>query len=645
MKKIFIITAAVLLTLSSCKKDNIIKEFDPMCAFKGKQLAEMEFDMTKAVFKGLCLPAEDSLFTFDFRINNRERKKYYYKIFYQNISYAFEDSHPLSYENFYGSWEDTRTTFKPVTAEYMKDAFQITGNPRNEQRYYGQDFPRQYKDKDIQEGFKVIESDRQWYESIKKKAKDGGVPLDEQMYKDLMWNMEHFRDSHGDINRRERRNPRTGIYEFMLVVADSEALKQIPYYIKDISKTKDGKFVNPFDYFLNKEGKNIKGVYTCVSKKQLKAKAQYDLSKGVYINRASYPYRDFKVFEGNPNVGNTDSLYRYAQFEEFYHNINTERNIAQVQKIADIQGNGYTLNDYIKDMQNTSLVKKNIHPVITDYPGRNIRCINNTIEIINPANTDIAKARKENTGIKGRIGFTYGRYIYKIKFPALLNKSGLWTGLTDAAWLIYQNSSPWNNRRKSEKGYVKENYNENETERINDTHYSEIDIEMIKTSPFWPWQSKKSPSVSEIQKNKNFVLATTNWDLADGDNTFIAKNTSFTKPYQKKNFTYNRWTKNSRNLTSRVEISNDIFDEPFYYYVIEWKPKEIIWYIGKDLNHLNIVGYMSDEFSSIPNNQMVPVITQEYHYSEFWPPVIYEQGMLPYNSEDIKGIIYGLTIE
>ena len=42
---------------------------------------------------------------------------------------------------------------------------------------------------------------------------------------------------------------------------------------------------------------------------------------------------------------------------------------------------------------------------------------------------------------------------------------------------------------------------------------------------------------------------------------------------------------------------------------------------------------------------MVPVITQEYHYSEYWPPIIFEQGLLPYSSKDTKGVLYELIVE
>ena len=645
MVKKLLLIFAVLTLLCSCKKENVIIQFDPMSNFPQTDVVEMDFDMTNGVSQGLELPAEDSVFEFTFTINNKDAKKYYYKIFYQNVSYAFDDNHPLSFENFYGSWQDTDIKFKPVKTQTVKDSFKIVGNPRNEKKYFGWEFPYQYNEADISEGFAKIKEDKQWYNSIVQKAKDNGVSVTEQMYKDLMYQMEANRNSQGDFNRRERRNPRTGNYEFMLVIAEEKALKQIPEYIQNIALTADSVFVNPFDWFLNKKGKNIKGVYTFVSSKQLKVRARYDTGKGVYINRAAYPYYDFRVYPDNPSVGNDDTLYKYAQFEEYYHNINTERNIKQIKKIADISGGDYTLEDYLKTLNNKNIITENIHPVITSLPGKNIRVTDNAIVLINPGNKSYANAVKENTGIKARIGFTYGKYIYKIKFPALLNKSGLWTGLTNAAWLIYQNPSSWNNRRTSAKGYVKENYNENETERIHDTHYSEIDIEMIKTSPFWPSQKSKQPAADAVRKNGKFVFAATNWDLADGDINYLKGHMLFNKTYNGKQFTYNRWNEHSRNLTSRTEISNDIFDLPYYYYVIEWKPREIIWYIGEDLDHLQVVGYMSDAFTSVPNNQMVPVITQEYHYSEYWPPVIFEQGLLPYPLNDIKGILYELTVE
>ena len=45
------------------------------------------------------------------------------------------------------------------------------------------------------------------------------------MILDIVWVINHENSKQGDVNRRERRNPRTGVYEFMIVVADKEGLK------------------------------------------------------------------------------------------------------------------------------------------------------------------------------------------------------------------------------------------------------------------------------------------------------------------------------------------------------------------------------------------------------------------------------------
>ena len=136
MVKKLLLIFAVLTLLCSCKRENVIIQFDPMSNFPQTDVVEMDFDMTNGVFKGLELPAEDSVFEFTFTINNKDAKKYYYKILYQNVSYAFDDNHPLSYENFYGSWQDTDIKFKPVKTQTVKDSFKIVGNPRKEKKYF-----------------------------------------------------------------------------------------------------------------------------------------------------------------------------------------------------------------------------------------------------------------------------------------------------------------------------------------------------------------------------------------------------------------------------------------------------------------------------------------------------------------------------
>ncbi|MFZ4613119.1 MAG: hypothetical protein ACOYNH_05500, partial [Bacteroidia bacterium] len=78
---------------------------------------------------------------------------------------------------------------------------------------------------------------------------------------------------------------------------------------------------------------------------------------------------------------------------------------------------------------------------------------------------------------------------------------------------------------------------------------------------------------------------------------------------------------------------------------IEWKPGEIIWRIGPDKNKLKEIGYMNDNYSSIPNNQMVLLVTQEYHQSSWWPPIPFKQEFIPYPKNDIIGKVFSVEVE
>ena len=100
-------------------------------------------------------------------------KKLFYKIYYQNESYKFEESDPLSGENFYGSWEDTDIEFKQVPKSGMiEDDFRIVGNPRNERVYFGTDPKFKDMEEEIQKGMDMIRADENWFNDIKKKAKE-----------------------------------------------------------------------------------------------------------------------------------------------------------------------------------------------------------------------------------------------------------------------------------------------------------------------------------------------------------------------------------------------------------------------------------------------------------------------------------------
>ncbi|MBR1770087.1 MAG: hypothetical protein IJ748_06490 [Bacteroidales bacterium] len=648
----FILSALCFL---ACKDREKIVQFVPITECSQQDTVYYDMDLTNGVFSGIVIPSKDSLFHFSFKLRGYESKQYYYKIFWQNISYAFPDDDSLSYENFYGSWEDTEIGFKPVTSSETSDSFRIVGNPRNEKLYFGQDFPPRLSEQEVEEICNKIRADNEWFKSIKEKAVVNKTTIEDQLRRDAVWIAQSGREAEGNVNRRERRNPRTGVYEFMIVVVHKSALDSLPDYVKNISlKDENGKFVNPFAYFLSDKKKNEeRGIYSLVAKQKLKTRAVLDVESGVFLNTYSYPGRTFEIDTKDSNVADNDRLYRYAHFEQYYHNIDQNRTIKQVQQLADITGDGFTLEDFLNNQKNSNTLKtKNIHPVITDRLGETVRLHksqgngNSYIELINPGNDNIISAKKESVGIKTRIGFTYGKYRAKIKFPPILNKYGVWNGLTNAFWLIFQSEYDWNLRREAKTGYAKMSANGFEKERQAKTHYSEIDIEMVKTNKQWSPKDLESDSLYDALHNNMFIFASTNWDLACNDNGFITpQHLKFFSKYGDKTFLYNRWNANYRALTSKVEVSNDIFLEPYYYFEIEWKPKEIIWRLGKDPQNMVVVGYMSDKFTSIPNNQMVQVITQEFHYADFWPPVLFEQGLLPYPSEDIKGRVYEIIIE
>lgn len=61
--------------------------------------------------------------------------------------------------------------------------------------------------------------------------------------------------------------------------------------------------------------------------------------------------------------------------------------------------------------------------------------------------------------------------------------------------------------------------------------------------------------------------------------------------------------------------------------------------------NLRIVGCMRQDVTSIPNNQMIAVLTQEYHQSDWWSPIPFKQEYIPFPKNDINGELYELTIE
>ena len=57
------------------------------------------------------------------------------------------------------------------------------------------------------------------------------------------------------------------------------------------------------------------------------------------------------------------------------------------------------------------------------------------------------------------------------------------------------------------------------------------------------------------------------------------------------------------------------------------------------------MGYVNSTVTSIPNNQMLLIITQEFHNTNWWVGSIYAQENIPFPKNDIIGEIYEVTIE
>ena len=603
--------------------------FRPMTNFGFGRTVSLDMDLENAVTDGIYLPSakqtKDGEEVFKFRFITL-KKGLYYKIYYQNESYKFPDTSALASENFYGSWEDVNTGFKPVEKRLVRDELRIVGNPRDERLYYGLDKTDKanYQSR-IDAIIQDIRNSVEWFNAIVEKAAKNNISVEDQLMIDAVWMAEQNTDSGDDahavsVNQRWKRNPRVGQYSFMLVLCDKEGLAEIPDCVQFIGKTDaDGKFVNPFGWFETHPSKHIK---TYTSGRMLKTRA----------------------------------VLKAPMFEQFFSHVSRQYTLRNIPVIKDVVGKEpYTREEY--EANKTRFDSSQLmmdYPVVSETPGTTVKVSpdGDYITLINPASTE-DRLRKESTGIRSLVGFTYGKFTGRIKFPVMLNDENIWNGLTYAFWLIYTENSEWNNRRPSFKdgGYIPK-WDDSENPQRTPYHpYSEIDIEIVKASKHWPlnyykwFRSDLENCQEDATLNNDVMYCCTNWDLASTEPPLF-KGGIDTIPYGKKDkFETMRWYPNYKALTTRTPMSNNDFKEPWYYYEIEWRPTEIIWRLGPDPDHMEVMGYMDDQHTSIPNNQMKCIVTQEYHYSEWWPPIVWEQGLIPYNKTDIEGRVYEVVIE
>ncbi|MBR5434551.1 MAG: hypothetical protein IK117_08960 [Bacteroidales bacterium] len=639
--------------VSSCSHTSVYK-FNPMENMPQGDTVSLDMDLKNAVLEGIVIPSKNQttsgFFTFSYKAE--AGKQLYYKIYYQNETYKFNNSDSLNYENFYGSWEDVSIGFKPVSASgEIVDSFRIVGNPRDEQKYYGADVSKYDASIDaIKTRVQKIKNDTAWYRSIVKKAASNGYSVEKQLFLDAQWTIADDRHKTGEINHRWKRNPRTGCYSFLLVVCDENGLNSLPSYVKNIGETNgNGQFVNPIAWL---ETNSSKGVQLIYGSKVLKTRAVFTPKQGIFVDEVNIRTPDYSLQNIDSVCGTNADLYENALYQQFFPAVSqqyTLRNIPLVRDVVALDGY-YSRNEYEQNRSRfDSSQLKYDYPAITECPCSTVKVSDDGeyISIINPGNEDAKNLKKESTGIKSRVGLTYGKYRGKIKFPVMLNQEHVWNGLTYAFWLIYQDNHSWNNRRGCHNvGYIDKGDDSPTPERMFENKYSEIDIEIVKASKFWPPQYYKDfgNHSEDASLNNEVMYSCTNWDLACQQPTKFSSGISKI-PYNGEKYEAMRWNDLYKALTIKTPISNDVFKEEYYYYEIEWKPTEIIWRIGSTPETMQVVGYMNDEYTSIPNNQMLCIVTQEYHYSEWWPPIVFEQGLIPYNKSDIEGRVYEIVIE
>ncbi len=609
-----------------------VSEFNVLTNYKTEStdsVKSIDLDYFNAMDEGFIIPTvrqiSNGYFAFGFSIKNKtnQPQTYSYKIYYQNESYKFPEidsltgkEHEYSSENFYGSWDDSAYEFKTTEAipadgqfHMVNDSIRIVGNPRNEELCF-----------------------------------DNGV------------------------NKRWKRNPRVGIYGFMLAVSlsDSTSLNSLPAYIKNIC-LKDGEaYQSPYYYFKYGNGSRLKTALVQTSKTSLKVIARPDLGSGIYIKGGHFNVDTLDAYSKSDCASDT-GLQRTAAFAQFIHYIDASTNLENIPEIRDVLHDGYTKREY---NWNRSFYSReeliSTTPRTASVPCQTVYSdpVNKKIIIHNPK-SEPGKWEKENVGIISRHGMSYGKIRVKAKLTELLNKDNMWNGLTNAIWMINQEGEgDWNLRRACRKeGYMSTYWGGRNDKRVDRVGYSEIDFEILKTPAYCP--ERNFPPVYKLPvpnpndeaawnvpwpeeitaHDADITVACTNWDMAcwEPEKFGVGCNPI---SYKGQTFDMHRWDHWYRALTEKTYAPDDsLFGSDYYYFEIEWKPTEIIWRIGPEADRMRVVGYMNDKVTSIPNNQMVLIITQEFHNTKWWPGSPYQQSNIPFPLNDIFGEILEVIIE
>jgi len=634
-------------------------------------LINFPVNLDDAVLNGIEIPSKNQTpngyFNYSFKIKNTGDRvqQFFYKIYYQNETYKFNEDNSLASENFYGSWENKKYIFKktkPISPEEeieVTDSFRIVGNPRNEKVFFGSD-PTQHlvNDESIRGTIDYIKKTPDWMGQLPAKAEKNKVSVDQQLYADALWSLSDQKQRDSSSNNRWKRNPRVGVYEFLLVVTTPEDFENISPWVKDISQKNDsGNFVNPFGYF-KRNLLQLKNTQVIKSDKKLFTRAAIDLSKGIYINPLSLNNLNFTKEYYNQTCSDSFTSYKNAQVELFFHNINRDYVLHNIPEARDVTGENYTRIQYeegIKKYENSGKLI-NTYVNSTECPCKNVSVNKkeNSITIKNPGNKP-GEFKKEHVGLVTRIGFTYGKFRAKIKFPETMSKDNVWNGITNAFWMMAQDVNlNWNMRRicNSDIAYIPKQEPDNEEALRHSKKqitYSEIDFEILKESEFWPKSSYQISNVpykaDDSYNDHNITVTCTNWDMACHQPEFFNIG-AMEHVIDGNKYIHHRWQKWYKALTTKVSAPHDeLFKSDYYFYEIEWTPEKIVWRIGPQKDKMKPICVMDKNVTAIPNNQMLMIITQEWHNQEWWPLAPFKQNFIPFPKNDIIGKVLELEIE
>ncbi len=667
MKKHFYSLLLVVIALTFYRCDLLdrpmmfsVKNFDPVVNTSTD--SRFVLDLTEALDSGIIIPTVRQIeggkfrFSFDIKNNTRHNKEFYYKIYYQNASYKEKESrigplsgeveyNPLAAENFYGSWQEVTTAFKStglINADEkyhtVEDAFRIVGNPRNEKKCYVEHLIPP-TEAEIQNTIEAIKESESWFKAEQKKAKEEGVDLEEQLKASAYFVLTQTNQKKAEVqHHRWKRNPRVGDYEFMLVVVEERTLMEFPGFVKRIDQTNNGTFFNPFYYFIEGEGKYKPNCMALKSDKKLSTYIEVSEISS-YCESCGYMVNDALGLE-------EDSLKKNALFTsvkdfspKVFQNIDTTLSWKDlsVTTLESLKQN-YTSRQEISVSHDAELPANTFwHP-------------DGSIELYNSSDS---VHLKKDAGLIFRLGMTYGAYTMKLKMTELINEKGVWNGLTSAFWLLTQSGESWNYRRDlKDRGYIPlHKQDENNKERVAQDAFSQISMEVSGKYPYWPKSSYTNNADLEYSEQKvdlnKLTVDCANWDLAaTAPGKFQYGAFMHPSGKGKKAYELHRWDSFAPSINFKKLVKKEKLQQAaFIYLKVIWSPENIKWQWSEDGKQFSTLCEMNSDITSIPNNQMLLVYSQEFKEEERWAPGHLAQEDYPLFNDLPAFRVYQISVE